>query len=85
MDPEGLIDCKNIFACVQFMCRYNEQNEYFKGNFKIFDKSIVTISWIKMFVMVKNCVTRIAHLPGIAVRGMMKLKNDVITIAKHGM
>ena len=44
----------------------------------------LTICTIKMFVKVKKSVTIRLTLPGSAERGMMKLKLDVITIAKHG-
>ena len=43
-----------------------------------------TISWIKMFVRVKNSVTTRATLPGIADKGMMKLTLDAITIVIAG-
>ena len=45
---------------------------------------VLTIWAMKMFVKVRNNVTIRLTLPGIAVRGMMKLKLDVITIKKHG-
>ena len=40
---------------------------------------------MKILVSVRNWVTRIATLPGTAVRGMNKLKNDDITIKMVGM
>lgn len=39
---------------------------------------------MKIFVKVRNSVTMRLTLPGTADSGMMKLKLDVITIAKHG-
>ena len=40
---------------------------------------------MKKLVRVKNCVTIIATLPGTAVTGIMKLENDINTLAEHGM
>ena len=45
---------------------------------------IPTIWLMKMFVNVRNWVTISATLPGIAERGMMKLKLDAVTIDMHG-
>ena len=39
---------------------------------------------MKMFVNVRNCVTTSATLPGIAERGIRKLKLDAMTIAMQG-
>ena len=39
---------------------------------------------MKIFVNVRKRVTIRLTLPGIAERGMMKLKPDVIAMAKHG-
>ena len=40
---------------------------------------------MKILVSVRNWVTKIATLPGMAVRGMKKLKNDEVTINIVGM
>ena len=37
-----------------------------------------------MLVSVNICVTITATLPGIADKGMKKLKNDIMTTALHG-
>ena len=52
--------------------------------FHIFVQVMITIWWTKMLVRVRNWVTIIATLPGIAVIGMIKLEKDMVTIAIHG-
>ena len=52
----------------------------------IFVKYIKLTIWLmKMFVSVRNWVTISAILPGIAERGIMKLKLEAITIVIQGM
>ena len=53
-------------------------------NFELILSILPTIALLKRLVRVKNCVTTIITLPGIAVNGTMKLKTEVITTAMQG-